>query len=194
MLSPVVSVVFYHGASVWTAAKKMSELIRKMPKEVEELEQYIQQSSMLLITPWNVDVSVLKGGWKEIFELLRRQNKEAAMKKYLEKHRDIYRNLPEDTKRLMFALVGRLDYYEELKKKGRVTDLCKAFDDHYRSGYRRGERRGERKGMQQGIVALVRDNLEFGVSHEMIIKKLQTYFSLSEEDACRYIQKQMDKV
>lgn len=55
-----------------------------------------------------------------------------------------------DTNRLLFALVGRLEYYEKFKAKGFDVNMCKAFDDHYKAGERKGEKRGERRGKQWG--------------------------------------------
>lgn len=104
-------------------------------------------------------------------------------------HRDEYRKLSEDTKKLIFALVGRLDYYEKLKQKGCAADLCKAFDDHYKSGKRQGEKLGRRQGRREGIFAMIRLNMEQGESKEKIAENLKKYFSLSEKDAYSCIQK-----
>lgn len=45
---------------------------------------------------------------------------------------------------------------------------------------------GKRQGMQQGMEALVKDNLEEGISKERILQKLQQYFALTMEQAEEY--------
>ena len=61
--------------------------------------------------------------------------------------------------------------------------MCKAFEDHYKSGVEEGKNIGFR----QGIRAMIQDNLEEGKTTESIAGKLQKYFSLSREEALGYI-------
>lgn len=97
-----------------------------------------------------------------------------------------------DTNRLLFALVGRLEYYEKFKAKGCDVNMCKAFDDHYKAGERKGEKRGERRGKQwglrQGIFVLIQDNMVNGTANEDIVQKLEKYFALDEKQAWKYIE------
>ena len=93
----------------------------------------------------------LTGGWKEIFEVLQRQTSEKKMREYLTEKKEDHRNLPEDTKKLIFALLGKSEYYEEMTKKGEVAELCKAFDDHYKSGERKGRQEGRRMALKRCV-------------------------------------------
>lgn len=181
---PVISVVFYYGSSRWRAATNLSELIQ-IPDELKQFEHYIQQYSIILVTPWNTDASRLTGGWQEIFDVLARQNREEELKAYLEENKQRFSNLPEKTNRLLFALIGRLQYYDEFKRKGEVINMCKAFDDHYKSGVKYGISQG----LEQGIFAMIRENREEGGTMEKIINKLHRYFSLERDEALSYIAK-----
>lgn len=53
--------------------------------------------------------------------------------------------------------------------------MCKAFEDHYKSGVR------------AGIMAMICDNRDEGKTIENIADKLQRYFSLDREEAMKYI-------
>lgn len=69
--------------------------------------------------------------------------------------------------------------------------MCKAFEDHYKSGVEEGKNIGIHQGISQGlgrgIGAMIRENQEEGKTTESIIDKLQKYFSLSREEALGYI-------
>ena len=53
----------------------------------------------------------------------------------------------------------------------------------FATGKRQGMQQGIQQGIQQGMEALVKDNLEEGISKERILQKLQQYFSLTPEQA-----------
>lgn len=53
----------------------------------------------------------------------------------------------------------------------------------FATGKRQGMQQGIQQGIQQGMEALVKDNLEEGISKERILQKLQQYFGLTIEQA-----------
>lgn len=189
-LAPVITIVFYYGAPIWSGPTDLADMV-KIPEEFKWLKKYIRPYAMLLITPENVDAAWFSGGWREVFEILQRRNDEKEMQRYLQKKRSVYEKLPEDTNRLIFALTGHLDYYNALKRKGERAVMCKAFEDHYKSGVEEGKNIGIHQGISQGlgrgIGAMIRENQEEGKTTESIIDKLQKYFSLSREEALGYI-------
>lgn len=193
-LAPVITIVFYYGAQIWSGPTDLADMV-KIPEEFKWLKKYVRPYAMLLVTPENVDAAWFSGGWREVFEILQRRNDEKEMQRYLQEKRDIYEALPEDTNRLIFALTGHLDYYNDLKRKGERAIMCKAFEDHYKSGVEEGKIIGISQGMSQGISqglsrgigAMIRENQEEGKTTESIADKLQKYFSLSREEALGYI-------
>lgn len=152
-LSPVLSVVFYHGPGSWNGAEELLEMI-KVPEKIRHLE------------------------------------------KYLREHQEEYQDLPEDTRRLLFALIGKLDYYEKLKKKECVISMCKAFDDHYKSakragrrlGRRAGKKEGLRLGMAHGIYSMIRVGKKHGNAEEEILSDIQECFAIGKEEAMGYME------
>ena len=56
-------------------------------------------------------------------------------------------------------------------------------------GREEGREEGLAEGRIEGIHALIQDNLEDGTDRERIIEKLKKYFSLSEEEAEKVLEK-----
>ena len=60
-----------------------------------------------------------------------------------------------------------------------VTDMCKAWDDHYRSGVQNGIQQGIQQGMQQGIqrgehakrIEAIENMISLGLTKEKILTK-----------------------
>ena len=60
-----------------------------------------------------------------------------------------------------------------------VTDMCKAWDDHYRSGVQNGIQQGIQKGIQQGIqrgehairIEAIENMISLGLTKEKILTK-----------------------
>ena len=197
-LPEVITIVFYHGKEKWTGPKDFAEMI-EIPASLENLRKYAQSYPILVVTPENVDPTHFGDGWKQILEILKLQNNEKEMLKYLQENREIYKELPEDTLQLIFALTGQLEYYKELKERGEQIDMCKAFADHYKSGYRKGNRCGYRRGLKigrdqgisqgisqgidQGIKALIETCYELNLSWQETLMRVVKKFSVTEEKA-----------
>lgn len=192
----VITLVFYYGTSRWSAPTDLAEMI-SVPQEFEELKEYIRSYPIILVTPENVDPTLFQSGWREIFEVLRRQSNEQEMKRYLEENREVYEKLPEDTNRVIFALTDHLEYYEEFKKKGEKITMCKAFEDHYKSGVEEGRQLGKQLGIEEGIQqgvhmgirALIETCHEFSISRSATLEKITGKFQIPEDSAESYMAK-----
>lgn len=147
-LMEVITIVFYHGSAPWSGGLSMSDIVR-VPEALKELERYRPSYSMILVTPETVKAEQFSGEWREVFEILKRQNNEFAMKRHLEENRGRYDALSEDTRKLLFALTGHLTYYKEMEKRGEKASMCKAFEDHYKSGVKEGRKEGRREGRKE---------------------------------------------
>lgn len=188
----VITLVFYYGTTPWRAPSDLAEMI-SVPREFRELREYIQSYPIVVVTPENVDTACFRGGWREILEILRRQNDEKEMERYLEDNRTIYEKLPEDTNRVIFALTDHLEYYDELKKKGEKAKVCKAFEDHYKSGVEEGKQlgmeQGRKLGITEGIRALIETCRKFSISRNDTRNSIISQFQIPEESAERYMAK-----
>lgn len=127
-LELVITVVFYYGGQRWTAKTSMRDLIA-VPDTICQLEKYVPEYSMILVTPQSVDCKKMRGGWREVFEVLRRQNHKQELEHYLNEKAEEYQALSEDTKGFLFAIVDLYEYYDKFVREGEERNMCKAIDD-----------------------------------------------------------------
>ena len=67
--------------------------------------------------------------------------------------------------------------------------MCKAWDDHWKSGERAGIVIGEERGIEKGIEVFVKDKILDGVDESIIVKKLVFFYQVSDEKAKGYVEK-----
>ena len=98
-----------------------------------------------------------------------------------------------DTNRVIFDLTDHLEYYDELKKKGEKAKVCKAFEDHYKSGVEEGKQlgmeQGRKLGITEGIRALIETCRKFSISRNDTRNSIISQFQIPEESAERYMAK-----
>lgn len=78
-----------------------------------------------------------------------------------------------------------------LKHRGKVCNVILTeynSELHIRSEKKLSYDAGKEEGREEGIRALIEDNREEGISRERILLKLQKRFSLSQEEAQRYLE------
>ena len=68
-------------------------------------------------------------------------------------------------------------------------EVCKAWDDHWKSGERAGIVIGEERGIEKGIEVFVKDKILDGVDESIIVKKLVFFYQVSDEKAKGYVEK-----
>lgn len=87
-----------------------------------------------------------------------------------------------------------IKFNEEMRKG--VSSMCNLSEGIYERGMERGlergieigEERGEERGLQKGAKELIALGLEFGLTKDTIITRLQQRFSLSFEKANEYFE------
>ena len=80
---------------------------------------------------------------------------------------------------------------EEKYREGKKYNMCKALRDMmedsrmegHAAGLAEGHASGHAAGILVGIQVLIRDNRDAGADEEVIVEKLQKYYSLSAEEA-----------
>lgn len=134
----------------------------KLPKELKE-----DASDILL---W---AKFINSKTKEEFEMLAEKNNSIA-----QAYRQLQIISQDEQKQLEY----------DARQKA-IWDHNQLMLEAEQRGEKRGEKRGIERGIQQGIQVLILDNLEYGISKEIILQKLQKRFDLTQEQAEMYFQK-----
>ena len=144
---------------------KMEFHVLELPKLPKELKE--DASDILL---W---AKFINSKTKEEFEMLAEKNNSIA-----QAYRQLQIISQDEQKQLEY----------DARQKA-IWDHNQLMLEAEQRGEKRGEKRGIERGIQQGIQVLILDNLEYGISKEIILQKLQKRFDLTQEQAEMYFQK-----
>lgn len=67
--------------------------------------------------------------------------------------------------------------------------MCKAFEDHYKSGVEEGRQQGISQGVNIGIRALIETCREFRISRSATLEKITSKFQIPNDSAENYMTK-----
>ena len=127
----------------------------------------------------------LEDGTKKIFLNMKSRNGRAELVSLLQYMKRTSLDNPEITVR-----DNRLRRLDAIVTEVRQSEEWEAVRMNiWELGIEKGREEGLAEGRIEGIHALIQDNLEDGTDREQIIEKLKKYFSLSEEDAKKALEK-----
>lgn len=185
MFIPVILIVINCSLEKWDGAKTLHEML-KLP---DELKRYVN-NYRLNIFDYNdyEDFSVFETEVRVIFEALKTAGNEEKMNKIFKR----VKMIGTDTAGLLEELLN-IKFDKKLIIKDddgkEYIEVCKAWDDHWKSGERAGIAIGEERGIEKGIEVFVKDKIMDGVEESSIAKKLVFFYQISDEKANGYIEK-----
>lgn len=158
-LSPILTLVFYYGEDQeWDGPVSLHEMLQ-IPRELESWKKYIPDYKINLVSSRTVQKENFHTGLKEVFELLEVFANRDKLEKLLKEKEDYYKNLDEETSRLVgkFLDIPALKENQEKYRdeRGKVN-MCTAIRDMVKNGEKRGEERGEKRGEIRGEERSVR--------------------------------------
>ena len=183
---PVILIVIYYGMEkIWDGAKCLHDMLNIK----EELKPYVTNYKMNLFDYHDYeDFAFFKTDNRVVFEMLSCAKDEKKMDELIRVNRDRYRYLSADVVEFIFLLtgidLGKLEIVENHEGM-EVLDMCKAWDDHWKSGEKAGIMIGE----ERGIEVFVKDKIMDGMEESSIVKKLVFFYQISDEKAQGYIEK-----
>lgn len=170
---PVITVVVYYGESPWDGAVSLHGMLNIS----KEMQPFVNDYKIHLIEARKNNLKLHNINNRDLFNLLEilldrngklKENKEKAIK-YTENH-DV-------DKSVIMTAAGavncRLDY-DIMKKKG-SADMCRVFEETWEEG--------RSVGLAEGIIET---GVEFGLSKEDILTRLQEKLDISCEKALEY--------
>ena len=147
-----------------------------------------------IINPAEIeDLSSLEESLQMVFGMLKYRKDLQGLKTYVEKNREYFSDIDEETYRAAKMMLGAESYWKDIKskKENGGMDMCKALEDLRQEGIdigiERGMKLGEERGVEQGVEIGVTNFIEafqeMGMSYEDTVRKLQEKFGLTEENA-----------
>ena len=156
-LTPVITLTVYWGCEDWDAPRSLHEMLRISD---ESVLQYVSDYKLNLIAPCEIsDFSKFKTSLGPVLQLLRVANDEDAMGNLITTNH-AFRELENEA-----VETAGLNIQPDEEKE--VTDMCKAWDDHYRSGVQNGIQQGEHAKRIEAIENMIL----LGLTKEKILTK-----------------------
>lgn len=151
-LSPLLTLVFYYGEDqAWDGPVSLHDMLL-IPKELELWKKYIPDYKINLVSSRTVEKENFHTGLKEVFELLGVFSDREKLEKLLREKEEHYKNLDEETSRLVGKFLDIPVLKENQEKyrdeRGKVN-MCTAIRDMVKNGEKRGEERGEKRGEER---------------------------------------------
>ena len=148
-LTPVITITLYLGTTQWDGPRSLVEM---MPQMDERILPFINDYRINLLNPLEItDFSKFETGLRPLFELLKNASDEGKLNDLITKD-ETFTRVDVETVAAINLFVGTDIKYDE---KEEVVNMCKAWDDHKKSGIQEGMQRGMQQGrlfgMQQGI-------------------------------------------
>lgn len=160
----------------------------------EQIRELQKIHRVNIINPAEIeDLSSLEESLQMVFGMLKYRKDLQGLKTYVEKNREYFFDIDEESYRAAKMMLGAESYWKDIKskKENGGMDMCKALEDLRQEGIdigiERGMKLGEERGVEQGVEIGVTNFIEafqeMGMSYEDTVRKLQEKFGLTEENA-----------
>ncbi|MCM1133933.1 MAG: Rpn family recombination-promoting nuclease/putative transposase [Clostridium sp.] len=186
-LSPVTTIVFYHGEDEYDGCRNLHDMLN-FEEGNEIFKQYISNYHINLVTVKDLNENNFQTGIRELIGFMKRRKNRSELQKYCEENWQRMQEMDEDTFDTISIMINRTDFMKQksdYRQEGGTVNMCQAMEEWKEELLQEGMERGIERGME----ALVLDYLEEGMSRERIIEKLQKIFSLDAEKAENYFSK-----
>lgn len=181
-LHPVISLCVYYGEEEWDGPLKLSDMLDYPENIASYIADYpihlvqLRKDEHLKFHDFDVD---------SLFRLVR-----YIYRKDYPTIEHLYRDQAIPTE--LGLVIGAITKTQQLinyslisSQKGGTLNMCNALQELVDKGHREGLRKGRLEGLINSI-ALCK---EFNCSQEVTVEKIQSKFSLSEEEAKDYVKK-----
>lgn len=166
---PVILVVINWSGEKWDGATSLHEMLQ-IP---DELSQFVNNYKLNIFDYHDYeDFSAFKTDVRAVFEALKNAGNE-------EKMSDVFRRFPKvemETARLIetFLKIRFDDKYIITSEDGKEwLEMCKAWEDHFKSGRKEGIAIGIEQGIEQTLLLLVRKKIKRNLTLDVIAEELE---------------------
>lgn len=157
-LTPVVTIVFYHGKGDWNAARLLSDMLDTAGMD-PTLKQLLPDYRMNLVCLQDLPEESFQTGLRDLIALLKRREDKKAMEKYLADNQERLSHIDQELYTLLCTMLNlsglnrrREQYYNDETED---YDMCTAIRELRKESERIRERRGEKRG-EERLGALIK--------------------------------------
>lgn len=171
-LTPVITITVYLGSEDWDAPRRLSDMYGEVD---ERLRPFLQDFNANVLVPREMDdFSKFRTGLRQVFEVLNVAGDREAMEQVFRSDK-MFQALDNETVHAINEFAGtRIP----VNKKGKVTDVCKAWEDYGFDRELKGREEERLKTIQRMIQKKYdkEDILDLGYSEEEYKKAEQELF------------------
>ena len=152
-LTPIVTIVLYHGTEPWDAPKKLSEMM-----ELEEidpiLKQMVQEYQIYVFSLEELQEEYFQTNLRELIGLMKRRSSKTEIQEYCRKHADRISRMDVATYDMICVMLNLKELQDKKEKylkngKGSI-DMCKAMEEWAEELREEGKSAGIKEGMKEG--------------------------------------------
>ena len=149
-LTPIVTIVLYHGMEPWDAPKKLSEMM-----ELEEIDPILKQIYVFSLE--ELQEEYFQTNLRELIGLMKRRSSKTKIQEYCRKHADRISRMDVANYDMICVMLNLKELQDKKEKylengKGSI-DMCKAMEEWAEElreeGKSAGIKEGELRGMQK---------------------------------------------
>ncbi|MBS6279562.1 MAG: hypothetical protein KH449_01995 [Lachnospiraceae bacterium] len=148
----------------------------------EQIRELQKAHRVNIINPAEIeDLSSLEESLQMVFGMLKYRKDLQELKTYVEKNREYFSDIDEESYRAAKMMLGAESYWKDIKskKENGGMDMCKALEDLRQEGIDIGVEHG----VEIGVTHFIEAFQEMGMSYEDTVRKLREKFGLTEENA-----------
>lgn len=171
-LTPVITITVYLGSEDWDAPRRLSDMYGEVD---ERLRPFLQDFNANVLVPREMDdFSKFRTGLRQVFEVLNVAGDREAMEQVFRSDK-MFQALDNET---VYAINEFAGTRIPVNKKGKVTDVCKAWEDYGFDRELKGREEERLKTIQRMIQKKYdkEDILDLGYSEEEYKKAEQELF------------------
>lgn len=177
-LIPMVTIVLYWGKTPWDGPVCLKDMM-DLEAYPEELREMIADYPIHLLEVRKYQrIEEFRTDLQQVFGFLQLENNKEALKLYVNRHEEVFRNLSDDAYDMISVMTHSdelMECRDDFEQEDR-GDMCQAIKEMIEDG----RQEGRLEGRQEGIKAFIELCQELGISKEDTLRKLQEKFTFVE--------------
>ncbi|MDO4331369.1 MAG: Rpn family recombination-promoting nuclease/putative transposase [Eubacteriales bacterium] len=155
-LIPVITILLYHGAGKWTAARQLSDLPDLTAMD-EPMKKLAAEYRLHVINLTDLNENKFESGLRELIGTMKRKDNKKALLTYCRENKERFSALDDDTYDLICTMLHmktlKIRKEENRNPKEDTLNMCKAIEDLIKDSKEEGAAIGRKEGRKEGAKA-----------------------------------------